>query len=651
MSANKFRTANSPNLQANKLFHDFDGEYKFRGFVDETIRFVEGFDLNDPSVWARFVQQFKGQEDTGGWKCEYWGKMMRGACFVYSYTKNQELYNVLKDAIIGIFDSRDTLGRVSSYPVDIEFTSWDMWGRKYILLGMQYFLEICPEDDFVEEIVDFMCQQADYIIEHVGSKEEGKLDITEDTSRHWRGLNSSSILEPIVRLYNITGDKKYFDFAQYIVDRGGMSIVNIFDLAYENKLCPYQYPMTKAYEMTSCFEGLIEFYRVTKNERYKTALVNFAKRILETDFTVIGCSGCTHELFDHSTVRQANTNIEEVMQETCVTVTLMKFFYQLTMITGDTSFVDAFEISLYNAYFGAINTEYCLNPELLVRWPQAIPKPLPYDSYSPLTAGRRGVAVGGQQIMSDNYYYGCCACIGSLGAGLAPKMAYMKSEKGIAVNLYIDGTAKLTTPEGNKLLLNLETAYPKTGDIKITVDVECDEEFDIMLRNPAWSKTTKVSINGTDTAVNDGYIVLSRKWAYGDVVELSLDMRTQAIYPIPYGSQLLLNNILYGYNYMLPTMDYEDELAKYNISLRRGPIALALENRLGRSVDEPTPILVNDEGYVDVVIPEEETAPYKHIVEVDVPLTDGGFAKLTDYSSAGKTWTDESKMAVWIKTK
>lgn len=45
------------------------------------------------------------------------------------------------------------------------------------------------------------------------------------------------------------------------------------------------------------------------------------------------------------------------MQETCVTVTLMKFLYHLTMLTGNSKYVDAFETSYYNAYLGAINTE------------------------------------------------------------------------------------------------------------------------------------------------------------------------------------------------------------------------------------------------------------------------------------------------------
>ena len=76
-------------------------------------------------------------------------------------------------------------------------------------------------------------------------------------------------------------------------------------------------------------------------------------------------------------------------------------------------------------------------------------------------------------------------------------------------------------------------------------------------------------------------------------------------------------------NYVIPTYDVEDPLAHKHVALRRGPIILAQENRLGYSVDDPVEIAISDDGYVNVKIPENDIAPYKHIVEVQVPLKDG----------------------------
>ena len=647
MSIYSYQTAASAPRKGTDVYREFPKKRtSFEGVFDQTIRYVEGIQLLDPVMWHRFVVQFRTEADSDdqGWRGEYWGKMMRGACFTYAYTQNEQLYDVLTETVAELVDSQKENGRISSYGQECEFTGWDLWSRKYVLLGMQYYLEICKDPDFANRVIHCMCGQVDYIMDHIGLEDEGKKPITKATN-HWRGMNSCSILEPIVRLYSLTKDKKYLDFATYIVECGGSSIVNIFDLAYENKLMPYQYPMTKAYEMTSCFEGLLEYYRITGNERYKTSVINYADSVLETDFTVIGSGGCTHELFDHSTVRQANTTNEKVAQETCVTVTLMKFFHQLNLLTGEARYVDAFERSLYNAYFGAINTD-----KVLRSIQDCFPMVLPFDSYSPLTAGTRGNLVGGQKKMADQTFYGCCACIGSAGTGLISKVATLQSKSGVVLNLFSAGVTCVETPNGMPLELNMMTDYPRNGKITIKLGLQKEEQFSISIRNPYWSESTSVRIGEDLQPINSGYIVLDRIWKDRDEITMDLDMRTHAIYPIPYGSQILMNTVCWDEHYVLPTYDEEDPLAKFHIALQRGPLMLAQENRLGYSVDDPVSIMVND-GVVDAVFPRQEVAPYTNMVEVKIPCTDGTWFHVTDYASAGKLWNDESKMAVWMLTK
>lgn len=626
-------------------------KYKFNGSIDRIARYIEDFQLLNADLWKRFVNQFKEDADyEGGWRGEYWGKMMRGACFVYSYTQNPELYIVLADTVRDMLSTQDDHGRISSYAINHEFEFWDMWARKYVLLGMQYFLEICEDQALSEQILGSMCRQVDYLIEHIGNVAEGKRPITK-TSVCWRGLNSSSILEPIVRLYRLTNQQRYLDFASHIVNCGGTDIVNFFDLAYEDKLYPYQYPVTKAYEMTSCFDGLLEYYYVTGEERYKTSVVNFANKILESDFTVIGGCGCTHELFDHSTVRQANTDNETIMQETCVTVTLMKFFYRLAMLTGESKYVDAFEISLYNAYLGAVNTEKAIEPTMVQKYSDCVIEPLPFDSYSPLTAGTRGNGVGGLKVMSDKHYYGCCACIGSAGIGLVHQVALMCRNEEIYLNLFIDGSIQKTLPSGNKLNISIQTDYPVSGYVKVLIALTNPEKIAIRVRIPSWSEQTDFNVNGEQMDVKPGYICLERLWSTGDVIEFALDMRTKCVKPIPYGSQVLMNHVVWEENYVIPSYDQEDPVAKNHRALCRGPIVLAQDNRLGYNVDEAVDLLVQEDGYVNVEFPQKEIAPYEKMVEVVVPLADGESIHMTDYASAGKLWNEDSKMAAWILVK
>ncbi len=645
-------TANFPRNDNDKFF-DLDNNLKFNGWLDSSLNLITDMQLRDAKMWQLFVEQFRTNPDIvdAGWRGEFWGKMMRGACFVYSYSKDQALFDVLKESVKDLVTAQDELGRISTYTVEKEFDGWDLWSRKYVLLGMEYFVEISDDKEFNDMVIDCMKRQVDYLCSKIGWSSEGKLLITRLT-RHWRGLNSSSILEPIVRLYSLTGEAKYLDFADYIVSCGGMDVENVFELAYRDEMHPYQYPVTKAYEMTSCFVGLLEYYRIRKNEKHLTAIINFANRVLEDDFTVIGSAGCTHELFDHSTVRQANPDRGDPRaQETCVTVTLMQFFYQLNLITGDPKYIDAFERSLYNGYLGAVNTDNAIDTTAAKQYPELKMVPMPFDSYSPLTPGIRGNGTGGLKPFADGRYYGCCICIGAAGIGAAMKTAVLTSKSGVVVNLFEKGEVTQPLSNGKNVTLKFDTAYPVDNKVKIAVDTNCDDDFEILIRNPEWSVNTTLTVNGKEITATKGYIFIYRKWSNGDVIEINFDMRAKAIFPIPYGSQILMNKVVWGANCMCPTFDVEHPSTRNHIAIQYGPLMLAQENRLGYSVDDAVSVKVNEDGYVDIVIPETKTAPYACTFEAKIPTTDGEYFTVTDYASAGKLWTDESKMAVWFNTK
>ncbi len=644
-------TVNAKRVATDTLFTDISAKFAFDGYVDDSIRYIEGFQLLDRENWARFVDQFKLHSDTvnNGWRGEYWGKMMRGAALTYAYTKNPALYAILTETIEDMLTAEDELGRISAYTVEREFNGWDLWCRKYVLLGMQYFSEVCEDEDLIARMTASMSRQVDYLISKLGRSSEGKLPITQ-ASQCWRGLNSASILEPIVRLYDMTSEQRFLDFATYIVSEGGTSVCNLFELAYADTTDPYQYPIVKAYEMMSNFEGLLEYYRATGIDKHRETVIRFAKRVLKSDVTVIGSSGCTHELFDHSAARQTDTAYTGIMQETCVTVTWMKFCHQLLMLTGDVSFADCFEQSLYNAYLGSVNTEKIVDTELIAaRFPDAKPEPLPFDSYSALRIGTRGRGIGGLQLMPDNHYYGCCACIGSAGMGLISKAAVMLSKEGVAVNLYIPGTVETLTPSASALTLVTETEYPADGKIKMTLKLAESEEFTVKLRVPEWSEWSELHVNGEKLASKVGYVDVTRVWRDGDVIELELDMRTKVIHAPSFGRDVIVTAGNWALDYRYPIVVEESPDAKFHIALRRGPLVLARDARLGEDVDRPVEIAYDRDGYVDVK--PSVKADFKTVVELSVPLVNGGSFTVIDYASAGKTWRENSRYGCWLPTR
>lgn len=643
-------SVNAKRIDTDVFFIDENAKAQFQGHLDQTIRYIEKVQLLDAVLWKRFVEQFRVFSDTAdkGWRGEYWGKMMRGAAFTYAYTQNEELYTLLCQTVEDMLDTIDGAGRISTYAEEEELDGWDLWCRKYVLLGMQYFIEICKDEGLKERILASMCAQTDAIMAKIGPRQEGKLPITESTN-YWRGLNSSSLLEPVVRLFDLTGEKKYLDFARYIVEEGGTSIANVFELAYADKTDPYQYPITKAYELISCFEGLLEYYRATGIEKYKTAVLNFGRRLMKTDITIIGSAGCTHEYLDHAAARQTDTAYSGIMQETCVTVTWMKFCLQLLAVSGEAAFADCFEQSLYNAYLGAVNTHGNTDKFVLDRYPDAVLEPLPFDSYSSLLPNTRGRGIGGLKVMPDHHYYGCCACIGAAGTGMIAKIASMLSKDGIVLNLYIPGIVETFTPSGQKVILHTVTGYPVQGRVEIKLKLAQEENFNIQLRIPVWSKKTALTVNGQAVEGAAGYVSVKRTWKNDDTIVLELDMRTKVIKPVSNPRDVIFVDIQWMQNYIVPRVVEETPEAKFHIALRRGPLILARDAQLDGTVDEAVDICFDEDGTVELT--PSHKAAFDTIVEFSVPQNHGEPFTVIDYSSAGKTWDERSKYACWLPTR
>mgnify|MGYP001035021065 FL=1 len=366
--------------------------------------------------------------------------------------------------------------------------------------------------------------------------------------------------------------------------------------------------------IVSCFEGLLEYYTVKGNKGDLETVINFVDMVLESDYTVIGCCGCTHELFDNSTVKQTEQT-EGVMQETCVTVTLMKLCARLLAITGDSKYADVIERSGYNALFGAVNSEnQTMKRALGIVWKgkEAVPVPheaFPFDSYSPLCLGQRARKIGGFRVMENGRSYGCCAAIGGAGTALFGLVAVTKGENGYFINLYNDG---VYSDKSSGVKMSVKANLYKKGEAKITVKTA--GETTLFLRIPKWTKKFSVSVGGKETefAEEKGYAVVKVK--NGNKVTVSMPMKVE-------------RKILNG------KAEYE-----------RGPIVLARDERFGEDLGLPVAVPKKAGGAVAKLV--KNTDFYTN--ETIKIKTRNGEITLCDYSSAGKNYDSENcNMSVW----
>ena len=574
--------------------------YSYNDALSAELDKLTRVQLYDTRAWQKFVNLFKnpGVDDHDrGWRGEYWGKMMRGACFTYSVTGDEALYRVIADTCRDMLTAQDDLGRFSTYSVEKEFDGWDVWSRKYIMLGYLYFLEICRDKQLADEILAAVCRHADYMIDKFGYAEEGKLVLPARTN-FWDGLNNCSIMEPFVFLYTITDEPRYLEFAEYIRSFGGTLKANLFDLAYENKLPVYKYHVTKAYEMISCFEGLAEYSKIMNSERDRQTVINFADNVLENESTILGCLGCQYESFDHAAAEQFNEAHTGIMQETCVTVTWMKFMWQLYRMTGDPKYMDEFEISMYNAMSASLRRH--IDPEAN----DGIA--LPIHSYNPLRHAPRFKEVGGYKNLDEKSWYGCCVCISSAGFALeATASAAYDTDGNLYLNLYRNGTVSADGIE-----LEVTTGYPYAEDSTIRIKVtKCTGERTVYLRIPKWYKA--------NTPGYAAYTVTE-----GTEITYAPDMTPYAI---------------------RPSDCVADTTVDHYIAVRRGPLTFALDETLDAEPVLPlTAEAIRNAAYTTSADVECRCA-------LKFTAADGTPVTLVDYASAGQE--PDHNVCAWIKTK
>ena len=202
--------------------------------------------------------------------------------------------------------------------------------------------------------------------------------------------------------------------------------------------------------------------------------------------------------------------------ETCAAIANVYWNYRMFLATGESKYMDVVELALYNNVLS-------------------------------------GVSLSGDRFFYDNplessgeherqRWFGCACCPGNVTRFVAsvPGYIYAQQGKDIYVNLFAQGKAQI-----GKVELEQETEYPWDGKVKIKVN-KGSGKFAIKVRIPSWLKTSptnnglytyidkakpySISINGNALypEIRD-YVIISRNWKKGDVIELDLPMEVRRI--------------------------------------------------------------------------------------------------------------------------
>jgi len=588
---------------ADKMVSYTASAVKIEGYLGEKMDLVitERIKVQDVD---HLIEPFRHKNETSLWQSEFWGKWIQSAIGACNYNSDPELREIINYAVTGLLETQMPDGYIGNYSEEAALQHWDIWGRKYTLLGLLSYYDMTND----KNALTASCRLADHLLMQVGP---GKGDIVK--TGNYRGMPSSSILEPMVYLYRQTGDKRYLDFAKYIVERwesdagpklvssalSGIPVSERFPhpsawWSYENG--------QKAYEMMSCYEGLLELYRITGEPEYMKAVEYAVKNIINDEINIAG-SGSAFECWYKGKLYQTEPTYHTM--ETCVTMTWIKLCFNLLRLTGNPEYADQIERSTYNALMASLKNDG-----------SQIAK------YSPVG----GIRNAGEE--QCGMHINCCNANGPRAFMMLPLFAFTGAPDEIFINLYCEGSALIPLNSKNNVAIEQASDYPASDLIVFTINPEKSENFTVSLRIPSWSLNTLIKVNGKEiTGITPGtYKQITRYWSKNDSIEIRIDLTPK----------LIRHN---GYQAIL-----------------RGPIVLARDTRFNDGFIYESAVIKEKDSIVDLMPVTETTddvwlvfkAPLVLGTDLEGELRQPKQIKFCDFASAGNTWGEDSRYRVWI---
>ena len=314
----------------------------------------------------------------------------------------------------------------------------------------------------------------------------------------------------LVKLYEVTGEQKYLDFAEWLIDERGHGHGSWVKWRQESY---YQDDMPVR-EMTSIaghavramylYCGMADVAAYTGDKGYMTALDSLWDDVVLRNMYITGGIGQSSRN-EGFTTDYSLPNMSAYC-ETCASVGMVLWNWRMNQFTGDAKYIDVLERSMYNGALAGISL-----------------------------AGDRFYYVNPLESLGTHHrqaWYGCACCPSQICRFLPSigNYIYGVADDGIYVNLYIGNTASVKIGRRD-ITLSQETDYPWDGAAALTVGCKRPFRTTVRLRIPGWCNGYTLAINGEalDAPVVKGYAEISRKWNDGDKIVLNMDMPAEIV--------------------------------------------------------------------------------------------------------------------------
>ncbi|MBW8323333.1 MAG: glycoside hydrolase family 127 protein [Prolixibacteraceae bacterium] len=335
----------------------------------------------------------------------------------------------------------------------------------------------------------------------------------------------------LVKLYRITGEKKYLDLAKFFIDSRGKENDQKKAYSQDHKpLIQQDEAVGHAVRAGYLYAGVADVAALTGNTEYLLAIDKIWENMVSKKLYITGGIGARHqgEAFGDNYELPNLT----AYNETCAAIANVYWNYRMFLLHGDSKYIDVLERSLYNGVISGIG----LDGKSFF-----YPNPLECDMHFKFNRG---------ETLDRQPWFDCSCCPTNMCRFLAsvPGYIYAQGASCVYVNLFAQSSS--TIQLNKKLLVTIlqETQYPWDGGVKISVSPEKVSQFALCLRIPGWAgnqvvpsdlysfitpetDSVLVTINGEkfQYKTEKGYAVIDREWKQGDVVNYNLPMSIRRV--------------------------------------------------------------------------------------------------------------------------
>ncbi|MBC7687449.1 MAG: glycoside hydrolase family 127 protein [Aquabacterium sp.] len=380
----------------------------------------------------------------------------------------------------------------------------------------------------------------------------------------------------LVKLYRITGNKKYLGLAKFFLDVRGPG-GDVYNQA-NKKVIDQREAVGHAVRAAYMYSGIADVAALTGDKNYLEAIDAIWEDVVSKKLYITGGIGATGngEAFG----KAYDLPNMSAYAETCAAIANVYWNNRMFLLHGDAKYIDVLERTLYNGLLSGMslsgNRFFYPNP----------------------------LASVGQHDRSS--WFSCACCISNMTRFLpsVPGYVYAQNENDLYVNLFMSNSSDISLASG-KINITQTTGYPWTGKIDMSINPQKAGSFTLHVRIPGWAQqqpvpgdlynTTNakmpvtITLNGKaySYAIEKGYAVIKHAWKKGDKVSLDLPMEPQRIFAnekVKAGAGRFA--IQYGpVVYCLEGPDNKDSLVQNIVVDKMAPMQVSYHNDLLKGIN------------------------------------------------------------------